>query len=175
MGESGWREFFAHDVVRGGVCGFLATLPMTLFMLLVHRVLPKSQRYAVPPEEITDWMLERTGLRKRMSKTELLGTALVAHFSFGSSAGLIYRSLAGRRSDSVTAGVGFGLVVYTINYAGWLPALGVLDTPLKMPKGRVLMMGLAHVVYGAALSLTSKGLRSHEDVCLRSDAAHPNQ
>lgn len=144
-----------HSALCGAVSGFAATGPMTVLMLAVHRLLPRWQQEALPPEEITDWMLQRLGVRGGLSKPQLVGVALVSHFGFGSTAGAVHGALMRKRGGRLVGGVAYGLVVYAVNYMGWIPAAGVLKPPHKAPKGRVAMMVLAHVVYGAALSTVS--------------------
>ena len=46
----------------GAIAGFLGTIPMTIFMLAMHRFLPKWQRYALPPQKITEELADRADL-----------------------------------------------------------------------------------------------------------------
>ena len=41
------------SLLKGALAGFLATAPMTVFMLTTQRFLPKGQQYELPPELIT--------------------------------------------------------------------------------------------------------------------------
>ena len=52
-------------VGTGALAGVIATVPMTLFMLLMHRLLPKWQQYALPPERITTRLAKRGTVRGR--------------------------------------------------------------------------------------------------------------
>ena len=63
-------------LLRGATAGFIGTIPMTIFMLAMHRFLPKWQRYALPPEEITDELADRASLEKHMDQQERVGAAL---------------------------------------------------------------------------------------------------
>jgi len=42
---------FVRELGDGAVAGFLATIPMTVMMLMAHRRLPARQRYALPPKK----------------------------------------------------------------------------------------------------------------------------
>ena len=52
----------------GSVAGIIATIPMTLFMLLMQQLLPKWQQYALPPERITTALAKRAEVGKHMNK-----------------------------------------------------------------------------------------------------------
>jgi hypothetical protein len=139
-------------LIAGAVGGFIATVPMTVFMIAVHQFLPDWQQYALPPERLTDWVLRQAGYHDRLSKRQRLMVALLAHFGFGSSAGALYGMAARTRSRNPAAGVTYGLGVYAADYCGWIPALDIMEPPTDSPKPRVAMMVLAHVVYGASLA-----------------------
>jgi hypothetical protein len=71
--------------LKGVLAGFVATIPMTIFMLATQRFLPKGQRYALPPEIITKELTQRAHMRQHMSKRQIVGATLVSHFGYGSS------------------------------------------------------------------------------------------
>lgn len=50
-----------HPWIAGALAGTTATVPMTAVMFAWRRMLPPLERYAVPPEEITTKLAERTG------------------------------------------------------------------------------------------------------------------
>src|SRR2546429_7164534 len=86
------------SLLHGAIAGFVGTLPMTIFMLVMHRVLPKWQQYALPPEEITDELEDRADIDKYMDKKQHFGVALVSHFGYGAAMGVLYNFLAKRAS-----------------------------------------------------------------------------
>ena len=49
----------------GAFAGFVATVPMTIFMLVTQRFLPKGQHYDLPPEIITKELAQRMHMRDR--------------------------------------------------------------------------------------------------------------
>jgi hypothetical protein len=48
-----------QTITNSALAGMIATFPMTMFMLLMGRFLPKWQHYNLPPEAITDELAER--------------------------------------------------------------------------------------------------------------------
>lgn len=61
-------------------------------------------------------------------------------------------ALAGT-APPLSAGIGYGLAVWTASYLGWIPALGILPPATRHPPRRVALMVAAHVVWGATLGL----------------------
>src|SRR5947209_14345884 len=107
------RQYGSSSLLRGALAGLVATLPMTLFMLLIHQLLPKWQQYALPPEEITDELAERADLKKHMDKEQKVGAALVAHFGYGAAMGALYSIFTNVIPlPAVMKGTLFGLVVW---------------------------------------------------------------
>jgi uncharacterized membrane protein YagU involved in acid resistance len=137
--------------VVGASWGFVATIPMTAFMVAAHRVLPHWQRYALPPEQITSELASRSKLDDHLDKRRLLAAALTSHFCYGSAMGAIYRLLRRTVPESPATGVSFGLLIWAVSYLGWLPAADILPPPPDEPRRRVGLMILAHAVYGASL------------------------
>jgi len=147
-------------LLRGATAGFIGTIPMTIFMLAMHRFLPKWQRYALPPEEITDELADRASLEKHMDKQERVGAALVSHFGYGSAMGALY-SLVSRLISLPPwlKGTLFGLVVWVASYLGLLPALRLSPSANVEPVRRNLLMIAAHVVWGLATGIAADILR----------------
>lgn len=143
-------------ISKSAFAGLIATMPMTLFMLLIHRILPKWQRYALPPELITDELAKRIGVAKHMDKQELVGSALVSHFSYGAAMGSLYGPFASKMAlPSPLKGAMFGLVVWIGSYFGLLPALRMSEAAPVQPVERNILMIAAHLVWGTALGVTA--------------------
>src|SRR5437660_9844395 len=108
---------FGQTLLKGALAGFIATIPMTIFMLATQRFLPKGQRYDLPPEIITKELAHRAHVRHHLNKQQVLGATLVSHFGYGASMGAVY-SLLGKRIPlpTVVQGVLFGLVVWAGSY-----------------------------------------------------------
>lgn len=136
--------------VRGGLAGFGATIPMTAFMLLAHRLLPQWEQYALPPQRITDKLAQRAGLRKHIDKRQLMLGTLASHFGYGTTMGVIYRLATGRLRQAPLLGPAFGLAVWAASYLGWLPAFDILPPATKVPPKRAWLVVVAHLVWGAS-------------------------
>lgn len=139
--------------VRGSIAGCLATVPMTLVMELLHRQLPASERYPLPPSEILT-ATEQLGLGEHLAPPAHMAATLVAHFGYGALTGGLYGLLARSVAlPSLLTGVGFGMLVWVGSYMGVLPALGILNPATEHPARRNALMVAAHAVWGAALGL----------------------
>lgn len=138
----------------GSIAGAIATLPMTLFMLLMHQTLPMWQKYPLPPERITTQIAKRLKIGRRMDKPQRVGAALVVHFGYGSNMGMIYAPLARRAPlPPVLKGALFGMLVWGGSYLGIAPFMKLADAAPKQPVQRNAMMIAAHLVWGTALGI----------------------
>lgn len=136
----------------GLIGGIVATGPMTVAMILWHRRLPAGQRYPLPPREIMGEIATKAGVRQELSESGESAATLLAHFGYGSAAGLLYGPLAGYvKLPGVLKGILFGLVVWTSGYLGLLPASGILKPATQHPPARNFLMIGAHVIWGAVL------------------------
>jgi uncharacterized membrane protein YagU involved in acid resistance len=143
-----------QEMLKGATAGFLATVPMTAAMEMMHRELPEQERYPLPPREITDRLAEEAGVKKHLDEPDRFWLALTFHFGFGSAMGALYAPMAGTTSlPAALEGAGYGLAVWTGNYLGLLPATGILTSATKHPPRRTGLMIAAHLVWGAALGV----------------------
>jgi len=139
---------------KGTLAGFIATAPMTVFMLATQRFLPKGQQYELPPELITKELAHRAHVRWHMSKTQILAATLVSHFGYGAAMGALYSPLDKKLPlPAVVKGVIFSVVVWAGSYLGLLPLIGISESAHKEPVRRNLMMIAAHLVWGSAMGL----------------------
>ena len=139
----------------GAVAGLVATAPMTMVMLLLHRLLPAWEQYPLEPRRITTRLARRVGLDE-MVDDESAATAATAaaHFGYGAAAGALFPPLAGWLPvPTVAAGLAYGLAVWAGSYLGLIPALGLLSPATEHPRRRNLLMIIAHLVWGGALGL----------------------
>lgn len=143
-----------YDAI-GTLSGILATIPMTLFMLLMQRILPKWQQYALPPERITTELAARANVAQEMDKPQRIGTALVSHFGYGGNMGALYVPFARKLALPPAAkGAIFGFLVWVGNYLGLLPALKMSEAAPQQPLRRNVLMIAAHLVWGTTLGVT---------------------
>src|SRR4051794_8956650 len=87
-GRSSWRN--------SALAGFLATIPMTLFLLTTQRVLPKGQQYALPPELLTRELSQSLHLPFHLKKKQIVVVSLASHFGYGTMVGALYHPLEKR-------------------------------------------------------------------------------
>src|SRR5438874_2006413 len=119
VGE-GWGGM--NKIVSGAVSGFAATAPMTAAMIVMHRMLPPTQRYPLPPRKVTMRFAKAAGVKHAMSEPQRNAATIAAHFGYGAAMGGIYSSFADKvPAPRVATGIGWGLVVWAASYLGLLP------------------------------------------------------
>ncbi len=164
--------------VIGLLAGVVATGPMTVAMILWHRRLPRSERYPLPPREITMKLARQAGVSHKMSGEARSAATLLAHFGYGGAAGAVYGAIARNiPAPTLCKGVGFGLLLWAGSYLGLLPGTGLLKIATNHPARRNLLMIGAHVVWGAATGavteiLTEEGEGSGTQPFSRTLAPH---
>jgi hypothetical protein len=158
-GEMDGDSALLTDLLVGTLAGFVATVPMTVAMELMHRRLPAKERYPLPPREITMEIAEEAGVKEEMDEPERLGATLAAHFGYGAATGALYAPLARRAQlPPVVGGATYGLVVWAGSYLGLLPALGILRPATEHPARRNALMIAAHLVWGAVTGVLVESL-----------------
>ena len=150
---------FLLPIGKGAVAGTVATIPMTAFMLLMQRALPRWQHYDLPPEKLTDELADRMGVKKYLNKPQKVGLALIAHFAYGAAMGMLYTLLMQRGNiktfSFLVKGNIFGLAVWGASYLGLLPAMQMSTTAPREPLQRNLLMIAAHSIWGTVLAVTT--------------------
>jgi uncharacterized membrane protein YagU involved in acid resistance len=143
-----------NKVLVGALIGLAATGPMTLAMKIMHKSLPKKERYPLPPRAITMKVAEETGIKELLDQNERYALTVASHFAFGSLAGALYVPVANKiPMHPVLGGVCFGLGVWATSYMGWIPAMGILRPATEHPPRRTGLMIAAHVVWGATAGM----------------------
>jgi hypothetical protein len=152
---------FLSQPMIGAASGFLATLPMSLFLLAAQRLLPRHERYPLPPfGQITNILANKLGLGHTKNTPPHKAATAVSHFSYGSAAGSLYGSVAPWLPFSSTvSGLLYGLFVWAASYFGLLPALRILPPANRQPRERTIVMVLAHVMWGVTLGLLVHSLK----------------
>lgn len=146
-----------NRVVVGVIAGIVATVPMTVLMMVWHRRLPEQERYPLPPHEITMNAAEDAHVEEAVETPhEQVTATLAAHFGFGGGAGAVYGAL-GRfiPLPPLVKGGLFGLAVWSFSYLGLMPALGWHRSATKEPAGRNALMLTANILWGAVTAILS--------------------
>jgi hypothetical protein len=147
----------------GALAGFLATAPMSVWMLLGHRLLSWRSQEALPPEVITHEVL-RAADWDDLSGNQEAALVAVSHFAYGTAMGAVYAQLPRPQSPAcaVATGAAYGLAVWTGSYCGWLPAVGLYRPPTQDTVERTALMIGAHLVWGGTTGLLVHWLSRRE-------------
>ncbi|HEX8237245.1 MAG TPA: DUF1440 domain-containing protein [Abditibacteriaceae bacterium] len=160
-----------NTYLAGMVSGFVATVPMTVAMEMMHRRLPRRERYPLPPRQITMNLARKARMQKHLHEEERLIATLAAHFGYGAAVGALYAPLAQKvRWHPVLKGVLFGLTVWTVSYLGILPVIRVLPPATQQPQRRNELMIASHIIWGVVLALLTERLSSSQ-----SEGDSPNE
>ena len=144
---------------KATLAGFIGTIPMTIFMLLTQRLLPKGEQYNLPPEIITSELAHRAHLKHHMDKRQILIATLISHFGYGAAVGTLYSPLEQRKFlPASVQGALFGVLVWAGGYLCGLPFLGMKEKGQTEPLRRNLMMIAAHIVWGSTTGITTAAL-----------------
>jgi uncharacterized membrane protein YagU involved in acid resistance len=148
---------------------------MTAAMEMMHRRLPRRERYPLPPRQITMNLARKAKVHKHLHEEERLIATLAAHFGYGAVVGALYAPLAQKAKwHPALKGVLFGLTVWTVSYLGILPVIRVLPPATEQPQRRNELMIASHIVWGVMLALLTERLSSShlEDDSPNEDSAH---
>ncbi|UQN08389.1 DUF1440 domain-containing protein [Deinococcus sp. QL22] len=151
-------------MTSAAVSGLLATLPMTVWMLGAQRfLLPSRERFALPPEQITDHIARAAGIRSVADQPVARRTlTLINHFAYGAAAGTLYAPLRRAPGAVVVKGSALGLGVWAANYLGLLPVTGVLSNAVHHPARRNALMVVAHLIWGVGTAVMAEHLAQEE-------------
>ena len=133
----------------GALGGLSATGPMTIVMIILHRILPFKERYSLPPREITVHLAQKADLHKKLNSEARAALTLINHFGYGALAATAYALIESRfGANSIVKGLAFGAAVWVVSYFGLLPAAGILEPATKHPPSRNLLMMAVHLIWG---------------------------
>lgn len=138
------------DLAAGATAGAAATATMSLVMYAAQQAGLVAKQ---PPAHLSESMLEAAGVPPE-SEPARRAVDTLAHLAFGAAAGALYsltRRAAPRSLPTVPGGIAWGLLVWLVSYAGWVPALGIMPPPPDDSRGRQLTLLAGHVTYGGTL------------------------
>jgi hypothetical protein len=144
---------------RGFAAGLVATTTMSATMLALQKL---GLLGRMPPRLLTERTLARFGLHRKTSRTARKALTALNHFGFGGTMGALFeigrgtiaarRGTAGARGLLLGSGLAFGTLVWAASYAGWIPAVGLMQRPSRDRPFRPTSMVLAHGVFGGTLA-----------------------
>jgi hypothetical protein len=132
--------------VAGGLAGTAATLAMSAWQAAGQLTGPYGEQ---PPKRLVRAMAHKLGKPARRHGPVTWPVTAAAHLGFGAACGAAYAMVLPR--STVVRGTSFGLGVWAVSYAGWIPAMGVLPPPHRDNPRRVWTMLVGHVIYGSVL------------------------
>src|SRR4051812_1805910 len=101
-----------NDILVSAAAGVIATVPMTVVMEELHRVLPGEHNGPLPPREVTEGLYDHFDHVEEESEENLEQLTFLLHYSFGGVAGALFPLIAPKRLPAaVGAGVLYGLAV----------------------------------------------------------------
>lgn len=152
-----------HKILFGATAGLIATAPMSISMLIGWRLLPKHEKYHLPPRLIIEKILEKVEIENHLSEKELVALTVLSHFGYDALSGALYTLFDHKlRMHSALKGALTGVAIWLGSYLGWLPAMGILPPATRHPGRRNLMMILAHVIWGVTLGEVTRKLTANE-------------
>lgn len=134
----------------GAGSGVAATIVMTGVLLAARRAGLVDQP---APEVVTTGALQELCIDDDVRPPARTGLVAVGHLGYGALMGALYAAIGPRLAwPPVARGLTYGLALWGVGYAGWIPALGLLPPPERQGTGRNIEAISGHLAYGACLS-----------------------
>lgn len=120
---------------------------------------PTGHLENMPPAVLADRIARRLGYGPLDTATKLR-IQNVIHYSFGAFSGSVYGALA-EAFPPATAGAGTaaGAGLYLASHGSTLPLLRIQEPPWRLPRAAVVWEFTSHLLFGAALELSRRGVR----------------
>jgi putative membrane protein len=120
---------------------------------------PTGHLENMPPAVLADRVARRLGHGPLDTETKLR-VQNVIHYSFGALSGSVYGALA-EAFPPATAGTGsaLGAGLYLASHGSTLPLLRIQVPPWRLPRAAFAWEFASHLVFGAALELSRRGMR----------------
>lgn len=149
-----------NSLIAGAAAGLFATIPMTIAMKAMHSLLPREERYPLPPRLIVESAVDKSGVEGELGEDDKTHLAVISHFAYGAAMGTLYNASteAFDLEPNIARGVSYGLGVWCLSYLGLLPAAGLLTPATEHPARRNALMIASHIVWGAALGWAGREL-----------------
>jgi hypothetical protein len=141
--------------IYGTVAGAVATVPMTFTMAALHKLLTPPEPPA--PQEIVH-NFSKVAYFRRVVPLSWNREVLFYHFGYGALTGALYtvnlipNFLKGHPNPYIDEpeiyGMEYGFWIWFLSYFGWIPATGLLSSPIHHSKRRTFLMIVSHLVWG---------------------------
>jgi uncharacterized membrane protein YagU involved in acid resistance len=145
-------------MLRGAISGIVATVPMTVPIIVARRT---GLIGTPPPVEISANVAARTDLLPERIGGGFPISWIAAHFGYGGACGTVYALVTPTLPPApAVKGLVFGGLVWAVSYLGYLPAMKLYPAPDDDAPPRTIVMIAAHAVFGLALGQVEHRLRS---------------
>lgn len=120
---------------------------------------PTGHLENMPPAVLADRVARRLGYGP-LDTAAKLRIQNVIHYSFGAAFGSVYGALAeASPRATAAAGTAAGAGLYLASHGSTLPLLRIQEPPWRLPRAAVVWELTSHLVFGAALELSRRGVR----------------
>lgn len=136
----------------GLLAGLAGTAALTAVMQVQRKGLPFGQKHhALFPYKVVRKAERVLGLSTRLWGKPEKAVIQGSNFAYGAAMGALYGWSAPRLNLSPwVSGPLFGLALWGIGLAGWLPAFGIERPPWKKSPMQAMMPVISHLAYGLA-------------------------
>src|SRR5215208_4796227 len=83
-------SFSTRKLLKGTLAGLLATASMSISMGIGWKLLPRREKYHLPPRLITEEIAERLKVEDKMNEEQLVAATITSHFGYGALFGTLY-------------------------------------------------------------------------------------
>lgn len=119
---------------------------------------PTGHLANMPPAVLADRIARRLGYGPLDTATKLRVQNAI-HYTFGALTGGVYGALAEAFPSAMTgAGTAAGAGLYAASHGSTLPLLRIQAPPWQLPRAAVAWELTSHLVFGAALELSRRGI-----------------
>ena len=120
---------------------------------------PTGHLENMPPAVLADRVARRLG-HGPLDRATKLRIQSVIHYSFGALSGSVYGALAEAFPPAASgAGTAAGAGLYVASHGSALPLLRIQEPPWRLPRAAVVWELTSHLLFGAALELSRRGVR----------------
>lgn len=150
----------------GLLSGLAGTAALTAIAQIERRALPWGQKHnALFPHKVVKTAENFLGIRGWLSGGQETAAIHGANFAYGTLMGTLYGWSAPKLNMSPwISGPLFGLGLWAVGLAGWVPAFGAERPPWKKAPKLAMMPILSHLAYGLAAGAVLQAYQNREMV-----------